>query len=48
MREEEVEMNPGAPRGHVYLTPAVPSQSTGGILLVVDPVVIHRVSGASV
>lgn len=46
--EEEVQMNPGAHRGHVYLTPRPVSQSAVRPLLTVDQGMICRVTGASV
>ncbi len=45
---EEVQMNPGAPRGLVYLTPWPASQSAVRPLLTVDRGMICRVTGASV
>lgn len=46
--EEEVQMNPRACRGHVYLTLWPVSQPAVRPLLMVDPSMIFRVTGASV
>lgn len=46
--EEEVQMNPGASGGHVYLTPWPVNQSAVRPLLTVDRGMICRVTGASV